>query len=89
MTYHYDVVRAAGGQVVEPARQIGLGAEVLGSRRGESEELLHVEELYSMVDALYFRVRGNVLIRLLGVANKPLSQSPCNSCTISFRARSN
>ena len=89
MTYHYDVVRSSGRQIVEAARKVGRGREVLRLRRIESEELLHVEELYSMVDALYFRVRGNVLIRLLGVANKPLSQSPCNSCTISFRARSN
>jgi hypothetical protein len=50
MTYHYDVVRAAGGKIVEPAREIGLGAEVLWRGRGESEELLHVEELYAMVD---------------------------------------
>jgi hypothetical protein len=50
MTYHDDVMRSSGWQIVEPARKIGLGAEVLGSRRGESEELFHVEELDSMVD---------------------------------------
>jgi hypothetical protein len=56
-TYHYDVVRSSGWQIVEPARKIGLGAEVLGSRRGESEELLHVEELYAMVDCKTVSVR--------------------------------
>jgi hypothetical protein len=50
ITYHYNVVRSSGGQIIEPARKIGLGAEVLGSGRGESEELFHVEELDSMVD---------------------------------------
>jgi hypothetical protein len=50
MTYHDDVVRSPGWQIVEPARKIGLGAEVLGSGGGESEELLHVEKLYAMVD---------------------------------------
>jgi hypothetical protein len=57
MTYHDDVVRSSGWQIVEPARKIGLGAEVLGSRRGESEELFHVEELYAMVDCKTVSVR--------------------------------
>jgi hypothetical protein len=72
MTYHYDVVRAAGGQIVEPAREIGLGAEVLGSRRGESEELLHVEELHAMVDctnmsAMLARSMSNVSTNLIRI----------------------
>lgn len=57
MAYHYDVVRSSGWQIVEPARKIGLGAEVLWSGGGESEELLHVEELYAMVDCKTVSVR--------------------------------
>jgi hypothetical protein len=86
MTYDYDVVGAAGWQIVEPTRKIGLGAEVLGARGGESEELLHVEELYSMVDRLCFGVSGSVsFVSTHGsrVANTPQSQSPYSSCTIS------
>ena len=57
MTYHHDVVRSSGGQIVEPARKISLGAEVLGSGRGEGKELLHVEELHAMVDCTKMSVR--------------------------------
>jgi hypothetical protein len=50
MTYHDDVVRSSGRQIVEPTRQVGCGREVLRLRRIEGKELLHVEELYSVVD---------------------------------------
>jgi hypothetical protein len=68
MTYHYDVVRSSGWQIVEPARKIGLGAEVLWSGGGESEELFHVEELYAMVDC---RKVSAGLARRKGCINKP------------------
>lgn len=52
VTYHYNIVRATDWQIVEPARKVSRGAEILRGTRVEIKELLHVEELNAVVDRL-------------------------------------
>ena len=51
-THHNNVVRPAGGQIVEEAREVSRSAEVLRRARVDVEQLLHVEELNAVVDGL-------------------------------------
>lgn len=52
-TYHDHIVAPPGGEIVEPTREVGRSRESLWGRRLESEQLLHVKDLYAMVRRLF------------------------------------